>query len=168
MNESFTFPEPIILQADQYATISLAGSTSSLLDAGKPILPVVTKVFTFPFGSRIVSVDVNFSGIKEQLLIKKVQPGSRPVTSIVGMQVDSEPIKDKTIYDSPELYPSSNCSYTITTGLYNEEHIIFLAVQCYPIRYSPAQNTIYYSKTFDIDIIYEEPSNPITFQDEYD
>ena len=167
-NELVIISEPIIQESGQYATISLEGSTSSLLHAGKPVLPVVTKVFTFPFGSRIISVDVSFSEVKKQMLSREVQPGSRPVTSIAGMQVDSEPMKDTTIYDSSELYPFSNYSYTITAGLYDEEHVILLAVQCYPIRYSPAQNMIYYSKTFDIDIIYEEPSSPATFPDEYD
>ena len=167
-NKSVIISEPIIWETDQYATISLAGSTSSLLHAGKPVLPVITKIFTFPFGSRIISVDVSFSEIKEEMLSRKVTPGSRPVTSIAGFQLDSEPMKDITIYNSPELYPSSNYSYSITAGLYGEEHVILLAVQCYPIRYSPSQNKIYYSKNFEIDIIYEEPSNPIEFPDEYD
>jgi len=167
-NKSVIISEPIIWETDQYATISLADSTSSLLHAGKPVLPVITKIFTFPFGSRIISVDVSFSEIKEEMLSRKVTPGSRPVTSIAGFQLDSEPMKDITIYNSPELYPSSNYSYSITAGLYGEEHVILLAVQCYPIRYSPSQNKIYYSKNFEIDIIYEEPSNPIEFPDDYD
>jgi hypothetical protein len=62
-NELVIISEPIIQESGQYATISLEGSTSSLLHAGKPVLPVVTKVFTFPFGSRIISVDVSFSDI---------------------------------------------------------------------------------------------------------
>ncbi len=167
-NKSVIISEPIIWETDQYATISLADSTSSLLQPGKPVLPVVTKIFTFPFGSRIISVDVRFSEINEEILSKELTPGSRPVTSFAGFQLDSDPIKDFSIYNSSELYPSSKYSYTIKAGLYGEEHVIILAVQCHPIRYSPSQNKIYYSKTFDIDIIYEEPAHPIEFPDEYD
>jgi len=167
-NESVIISKPIITEIGQYVTVNIEESTTSLLNAGKPVLPVITKVFTLPFGSKINRVDVNFSDVKEQLLFREVQPGSRPVTSIEGMQVDSEMIKDTTIYNSRELYPSSKFSYTIKAGLHGEEHVILLAVQCYPIRYSPAKNMIYYSNTLDINIIYEEPSSPVTFPDEYD
>jgi hypothetical protein len=168
MNESIIISKPSITEIGQYVTVNIEESTSFLLHAGKPVLPVITKVFTLPFGSKINRVDIIFSEVKEQLLLREVQPGSRPVTSIAGMQVCSEPMKDTTIYDSPELYPSSSYSYTIKAGLYGEEHVVLLAVQCYPIRYSPVQNMIYYSNTFDINIIYEEPSSPVTFPDEYD
>ena len=168
MNESIIISKPIITEIGQYLTVDIEESTSSLLRAGKPVLPVITKIFTLPFGSKISHVDIIFSEVKEQLLLGDVQPGPRPVTLIKGMQIDSEPMKDTTIYDSPDLYPSSSYTYTIKAGLYGEEHVILLVLQCYPIRYSPAQNMIYYSDTFDIKIIYEEPSSPVTFPDEYD
>jgi len=49
-----------------------------------------------------------------------------------------------------------------------EDHVIYISVKCYPVRYSPAQNKIFYSENIDIKIMYEEPENPIIFPDEYD
>ena len=80
-----------------------------------------------------------------------------------------KPLKrSEEIYSSEKLYPELTYNYRTTTGLNKGEHVVFLTVQCYPVRYSPAENTLYYSDTVKISVTYEEPSNPITFLDEYD
>jgi len=158
-----------IKEEGQYVAVSLKGSTSSLLHAaGKPMLPVVTRVFTFPFGSKINSVDVSLSEIKECALSKKVQPAPEPIPLINEILEVKEPVKDENVYGSEELYPSSSYSYNTGAGLDGKEHVIYLVVQCYPVRYSPAKNIIYYSESIDIKIIYEEPKTPTVLPDEYD
>jgi hypothetical protein len=167
--ELVTISEPTIKEAGQYVAVSLKGSTSSLLHAvGKPILPVVTRVFTFPFGSKINSVDVSFSEIKECALSKKVQPAPEPIPLVNEILEVKEPVKDENVYGSEELYPSNSYSYNTGAGLNGKEHVIYLVVQCYPVRYSPAKNIIYYSEGIDIKIIYEEPKTPTVLPDEYD
>jgi hypothetical protein len=167
--ELVTISEPTIKEAGQYVAVSLKGSTSSLLHAvGKPILPVVTRVFTFPFGSKINSVDVSFSEIKECALSKKVQPAPEPIPLVNEILEVKEPVKDENVYGSEELYPSNSYSYNTGAGLNGKEHVIYLVVQCYPVRYSPAKNMIYYSESIDIKIIYEEPKTPTVLPDEYD
>ena len=45
--ESVIFSEPEIKDDDQYITLNIQESSSILLDPGKPMLPVYTKIFLF-------------------------------------------------------------------------------------------------------------------------
>ena len=79
--ESIAISEPVIKDEGQYVTVSLEEAASSLLDSGKPMLPILTKVFTFPFGTKISSVDVSFSETNELALSKEVNPATEPSSS---------------------------------------------------------------------------------------
>jgi hypothetical protein len=164
--ESIVISEPIIKDIGQYVALSLEETASSLLNPGKPMLPVVTKVFTFPFGTKIDHVYVSFFDTKELTLSKEVQPASEPVP--LDVQVANKPVKDEIVYGSAALYPASSYSYITGAGLDGEEHVIYLTVQCYPIRYSPAKNMIYYNENAEIQVVYEEPATPTLFLDQYD
>jgi len=164
--ESIAISEPVIKDEGQYITVSLEEAASSLLDSGKPMLPVLTKMFTFPFGTKISSVDVSFSKTNELALSKEVNPATEPTP--VDAKVANEPIKDPAVYESAELYPARSYSYTAGAGLDGKEHVIYLAVQCYSVRYSPAKNIIYYSENAEIQVTYEEPVTPTVFSDQHD
>lgn len=168
MEESIVISEPLIEDADQYVMVNIEEATSSLLEPGKPMLPVVTRVFTFPFGTKISRVDVSFSETNELILPKEVKPAPEPVPMNLGLKVVSETIKDSTVYESGELYPPSDYNCITASGLDNDKHAVYLAIQLYPVMYSPTQNMIYYSKNADIKITYEESTNTMTFEDEYD
>ena len=157
---------PIIQEEDQYVIVNLAEATSSLLESGKPMLPVLTKVFTFPFETKICSVNVSFSDTKELILQKEVLPARErtPLNNAIGNEFQ----KDLTIYESAEIYPTRSYGYTTGAGLDGKEHVIYLAVQCYPIRYSPANNMIYYNENVEIQITYEESTTETIFSDQYD
>jgi len=165
---SVVISEPIIKETGQHVSVELENKTSYLLIAGKPVLPVITRVFTFPFGCKIRNVDVTFSEIKEIVLSKEVQPGPKSVPLTSEIRMINEPLKDANVYKSAELYPSSSYFYTTGVGIDGERHVVYLSVRCYPVRYSPRQNKIFYSENIDINITYEEPINPIVFPDEYD
>jgi hypothetical protein len=164
--ESIVISDPVIKNTGQYVALSLEEATSSLLNPGKPMLPVVTRVFTFPFGTKIDHVYVSFFDTKELTLSKEVQPAPEPVP--LDVQVANEPVKDEIVYESAALYPTSSYSYITGAGLDGEEHVIYLTVQCYPIRYSPAKNMIYYNENAEIQVVYEEPATPTLFLDQYD
>jgi len=167
-NESIVISEPIFKEMGSYMTVNLMESTSTLIHSGKPMLPVITRVFIFPFGSKIKCVDVSFSESREYTLTKEVQPALKPIPMIDGAIIEAESVKDAKVYSSSELYPYSSYSYNTVAGLNGEDHVIYLSVQCYPVRYSPSKNLIYYSKDVDINVIYEEPIIPLSYPDEYD
>ena len=168
---SITVSNPIIKTSEEYITINFDESTSFLMNPGKPMLPIVTKVFTLPFGSKIESVDVSFSQTEELKIPKEIKPAPKPLpVSFVTKTQDSEEfVKDTSLYESSEIFPSSKYSYTYGAGLKDNEHVNYLSVHCYPIRYSPAQNMLYYTKNIDIKVSYKQPLPRVrASNDEYD
>ncbi|NHJ49334.1 MAG: hypothetical protein FK733_16210 [Asgard group archaeon] len=166
--KSIVISEPVINDIGQYVTVDIEEATTSILEPGKPMLPVVTEVFTFPFGTKIRSVDVIISKVNEQFLPKEIQPTPEPKPLDVEIQAFKGHNKDLRFYETTELYPSSSFSYKTASGLENNEHVVYLIVSWYPVRYSPAKNMIYYSENTDIKIKYEASKSPIVFEDVYD
>ncbi|KYK24428.1 hypothetical protein AYK25_09790 [Thermoplasmatales archaeon SM1-50] len=164
--DSFALSEPVLTEKGVYMTIGIEEATSSLMDPGKPMLPVFTKVYTYPFNTTIIHVEVSFSKTNEIHLSKDIIPATEP-TPFSGNVAD-EPIKDPKIYGNSALYPTEHYHYVVGAGLDHGEHIIFLVVQCYPVRYSPAQNILYFSEQIEIQITYEEPAMSPVFSDAYD
>ena len=162
---------PIFKEIDDYLTVDLKEATSLLMDTGKPMLPFVTKVYTFPLGTKIDDVVVTFSETNEQILSKKIMSAPEPVPLLSNEMVSkklSEDIIDKEVYSSSELYPGEKYIVRTGVGLKDNEHVIYLTVRCYPAQYSPAENTIYVANSIDIDVTYQPPKNPVVFLDEYD
>jgi hypothetical protein len=54
------------------------------------------------------------------------------------------------VYQSSEIYPSHSFTYSTSTGLLGAEHMVFLSVTVYPIRYSPLENTLFISEKYFI------------------
>ena len=160
--------DPIITEEGQYVTLNFEEATSFLTNIGEPMLPFVSRVYTLPFGSKISSVEVSFSDTKELKINREVKPAPEPVPVNIETKGVEETVKNTGVYGSVELYPASEYGYTTGAGLDGEEHVIYLAVHCYPVRYSPANNMIYYSKNIDIRVVYEKPTASMVFGDEYD
>ena len=165
--ESIAISEPVINETNQYVTVNLRKATSFLSKAGEPVLPVVTKEFILPFGSKIRHVDVSFSEANKMVLSKQVQPGPEPIPK-TGLRMLGKPVKNQEIYESGELYPSESFKYDLGAGIKGDQRVIFLKIHCYPVRYSPGLNVLYYSDNIDINVVYGEPAVPISFPDQYD
>jgi len=154
---------------NRYVNIELTGAASNLMQPGKPILPVVTKIYTFPRGTKINDVTAILSDTKEQQLVKKIQPAPQPVPLLPEKTIGSQVYKeDKKIYSENELYPKSWYTYSLGVGINNNKNVLFLRIHIYPVRYNPVDNRIYYINDVDIKISYEEkeyqPSSTATGQ----
>ena len=159
--------EPIIKETDNYLTIDLKESTSVLLETGKPVIPVVTKTFTFPLGTKIIDVKIN-SDLKEYALSKKIQPSPEPVSpSDRHISLVSEVVLDEEAYSSLDLYPLEPYTIRKSVGLKNGEHVLSVNVRVNS-QYSPAADTINIPTTIDIQIEYLPPENSLLTADEYD
>ncbi len=77
--ESIVFSEPVIQEKDQYLIVNLAETTSYLIKSGKPILPIYTKIFTFPFGTKIKAVECKPLQINQKVIFGEIQPSPEPV-----------------------------------------------------------------------------------------
>jgi hypothetical protein len=168
IEEEILISQPIIKSIDEeYVSVNLNEAKSSLLETGKPMLPVITKVFTFPFGSNIQNVEVYFSDEHEICLSNNIKttseinlPKSIPITNKVE--------NNNNIDENYKIYPKENYKYTTGAGLKGNDHVIYCAVHCYPIKYLPVQNKIIYNDKAAIKISYKPPDNPVIFDDEFD
>jgi len=167
IQESMAVSEPIVDDKGEYITVDLEKGTVFLSRPGKPVLPLVRKVFYLPLGSKINHIEVSFSNTKEMRLSKQVRPGTEP-TPKTPTQTAGKPLKDNDVYESVELYPSNEFTYNVGAGIRGHERVVFVTVDCYPVRYSPGLNTLYYSRSIDIRVSYDAPVVPVSFPDQYD
>ena len=173
-NISIVFSEPNIIEEDQFITINIKEATMDLLDSGKPVLPIYSKIFKFPFGTKIKSVECKPFQINQKIISKQIQPSPEPVALSDINNVEEKKmfedfiVKDKAVYNSMDFFPHKWYDYRVGCGLDNSHHVVFLRIQFYPVRYSPGQNIIQYVKSVDIKVEYHEPVHPVVFPDEYD
>jgi hypothetical protein len=170
MNLQFSEPSftEKVIERQTYELLTVGGASALLYHAGQPILPMYTTKLTFPFGTRINSVEFVPQEVKTMVLPNKIMPTPQP---IIPDEEEStvQYIMDETIYNSANLFPDNWVNYYTGGGLdENNEHATFLIIQAYPTRYSPATNTINYVEAGVLTITYEEPANPVTFGDAYD
>jgi len=172
--ESIVFSEPNIQEKGQYITINMVEATSYLMKPGKPVLPIYTKIFKFPIGTKIKAIDCKPSQINQKVIPCEIQPSPEPVLLMnvnnagENKVVEEFIIKDNAVYNSMDFYPYSWYDYKVGCGLDDSNHVIFLTVQFYPVRYSPGKNMIQCANKIDIKVEYYEPLQPTVFPDEYD
>ncbi len=163
--DTISLSEPVFEVSGEYLSVDFEEATSKLMKVGKPIIPVVSKVFTFPIGTEISNVDVKFD-VKEYTLSKKIQPSPKPVPLSMDLIIDSFAFDEET-YASSDLYPSEPYSVQMGVGLKDGEHVLYLTVRCY-VQYSPAMDIINILENIDMQIEYVLPETPLLAADEYD
>jgi hypothetical protein len=167
ITEKIKISSPTFNQEKDYVKINLLESNLNLMASGKPLLPKITKTYTFPFGTKITDVKVTFSEEIMETISNLVIPSPEilPISTMYKDKIETEKI---ITYSEIDTYPEKRYSYRKGAGLEDGEHVIFLTVNIYPIQYTPKINTITYSTTADISIDYNVPTNPIVFGDDYD
>ena len=179
--EEILFSQTTIEPKENYISVNVNEANTFLTAAGKPILPVHTKTFKFPGGTKIKSIDISISDVKSKIIDSKIQPAAKPVKLIsvnsetqnekeeeTEIQEEIEIFEDENVYLSSELYPNKWYDYQILRGLDNGVDTVFVKVDSYPVRYSPAENTIHTIDSIQVNIEYEEGEKPITSEEEYD
>jgi hypothetical protein len=167
-SESIPISEVIIEDKTDYIEVDFEESTSNLMEAGNPIIPVITRVYTFPAGTKISTVDVDYN-TQKIFLEKKIQPSPKPIPMSTNIVIDESEIYKQNIdvYSSAELYPSEPYSINYGVGLKDQEHVIYLTVRLNS-QYSPATDTINIPKNIDIQIEYILPEEPLFTANEAD
>ena len=69
--ESITISTPIVTDSNEFVKIDFEESSSILLDPGKPEIPIVKRTYTFPFGTKINSVYIDFSGTDKPAVLRR-------------------------------------------------------------------------------------------------
>jgi hypothetical protein len=166
---SLAFSTPFIVQnTDGFSEIELPEATTMLIKPNHPILPISVTVYEIPFRSENIQITCTIQDTHTQNLQQKIIPARIAPQSRISQEKSY--IMDETIYSSQELYPETWYTTQITSGR-NENNIVvtYVKVVTYPVRYSPANNEITYTKGFDIQLSYTTPqAQTTTYEDEFD
>jgi hypothetical protein len=164
VQEEIQFSEPVIMTQNDYISVQIAEATSYATIPGNPVLPVYTKLLTFPFGTRIKGVSVTPSSGKIVELTKEILPGSQPtpVSGTFRTPSDEKLIKNDMVYSGTNTYPVSRLDYQVGAGLNGNEHVVILSVRYYPLLYSPDQQSLIFSPSMKLTVTYEQAKNPFT------
>ncbi|MEM2715694.1 MAG: C25 family peptidase propeptide domain-containing protein, partial [Candidatus Thermoplasmatota archaeon] len=140
---------------EKYIEIKIDGS-SYLMESGYPVLPKISKTFEIEFGAKNIDIKVFPKNIKEFLIDKEIRPSS----AFLPLSIENAQYpKNLNFYSSLEIYPNSWYAYRVGCGLNDKmEHVTFVTVHLFPIRYKPSEGKIYFAKNFEIRIKYEKPS----------
>jgi len=168
ISELIDLSEPIIEENDyEYQFIKLKESNLNTKTTGDPILPIISKKYVFPLGTKIKNVQVTSSGINEYSLLKKIAPAPSPDSPSKNTEKNIG-YENGLVYNSYKLYPEEQYIYSLHAGLEGKKHIIILNLRCFPIQYNPLENKIYSARKISIEITYEPPEKPVIFPEEYD
>lgn len=188
VDHHISFSEASIEAENEYCSINFEETNSFINDPCKPRLPLYRKVLTFPKGTKIKDIEFFISDVVSEDINLKIAPSIKPVpissiSNTIKREKDTEKteieentgeneifkiVEDQAVYSSTNLYPDTWHDYDIRVGLSEGKDTVFLIVNCYPIRYSPAENTIYKIESFDFKVTYEEDLEQTVFAKEYD
>jgi hypothetical protein len=187
-NHKISFSKFTTESKNEYCSVGINEANSFIIDPGKPRLPVYRKIFIFKEGTKINDVSFSVSDVTSEIIDRKIEPAPKPVPRIsVKNSIEQDEnnektdikektlfnektniIEDKSIYSSSNLYPNSWYDYKIRCGLNEGKDSVFLMINFYPVRYSPVKNIVYNIESFEVDVTYEEPIKPYSFDEEYE
>ena len=143
--------------SNEYIMLELEGSSTYLSTAGHPRLPEIIQVVELPFGSTDISVSLTPQDITTQQIDQQIKPSAAllPLTPEYQSLAAGTTMKDESIYAMTTPYPTTWYTTTTSVGLNkNKQHVTFLSIHYYPIRYTPATGTIQIAQNADVDITY--------------
>ena len=168
MQEHLQFSDPLLSVQSTYLSVQLSEATSYAAEPGSPVLPMYTKLFTFPLGTLID--EVTFSAPSEQTIDipAQVLPAAQlqPISSSLLPSQGAILEKNTAIYNSKNPYPASRLTYQIGAGLSGNTRVILVSVQYYPLLYQPKQNTLVFTPDVTLTITYRPSTTPQILSDD--
>ena len=159
--------EPYFNNIDEYLSLNIEEAESLLLEPGKPQIPVITKVYTFPLGTKIINLTIEHNVDKYEIT-KKILPSPEPLQlSESYLQIHNDTIINESVYKSSKLYPSKSKHISKGAGIQHGRHVLFLNIKITP-QYSPGNNLLLVPRDIKIIIKYFTADKPLFNSDEYD
>jgi len=160
-HQQFAISEPQLSMKNDFLSVTIPEQTAYILEEGKPMLPLISKTFTYPIGTKINTVNVDCD-LEEIILTSSIEPAPAPVAlHSTFLEKYEATTPDQAVYQSSAFYPEDLYTVHIGVGLYNEEHSVIVTVKCHS-RYAPASNILQVPKSIDISIDYQLPSSPVS------
>jgi Peptidase family C25 len=147
---------------DDYVLVQLGDQESYLLNPGQPMVPRIIKHYELPFGATNVVVEVQPLAIQEQMVGKEIRPAPAPVSYSPEPSTVLASQKDQKVYSSDVLYPDAWSGFHLGCGLNAEaEHVTFLTVNLFPVRYRPVSGELQVATEFSVSIQYLQPDGEV-------
>ncbi|HUS99803.1 MAG TPA: C25 family cysteine peptidase [Candidatus Thermoplasmatota archaeon] len=151
--DAVSFSPPQLVEELDSTNIGLSEATSYLTTPGNYALPVVTRVYTFPFLTKITNVMVSFSETYEKTI-------SKPLKLVPQAVADNAESSALVSLSSSSTSPEQMYSYHIAAGRDGDNLATFLAIHLYPIQYLQSDNILRCAKSAKITITYLLPETP--------
>ncbi len=173
LKEQSFFSTAEITPDEEYLSINVKEAERYISTPGKPKLPVYTKTYYLPLGTKVKEVNCTAEDIVRTSLSKKIKPvpQPKPKMKISSSKKDNNQhskIENTEVYSKDSFFPDDFFDYTIKVGLKNNERKVIVKVDFYPVLYNSNQNIIKQAKNVDIKVDYELPMNSLSEENEYD
>lgn len=141
--------------------LNLEGISTYLMEAGKPMLPKMMQIVELPFGVKNVCVEVIPYDVKKTALSLPVRPAQALLPLISQEWLTREPNFDVAMYTQQEkYYPQTWYESRVGCGINDEgQHVTYVAISFYPVRYAPGSNEIEFAAHADARVSYEKPTH---------
>jgi len=174
LSEHLTTPAISIQPTDNegYLLLELSDTSTYQTTAGEPQLPKIVRTVELPFAATDITVTLTPHDITTQHIEQEITPAAPllPLTPEYQSAAAQATMKDSQTYSMTTPYPASWYTTKIGVGL-NEhnEHVTFLTINYYPIRYTPATGTLLIAATADATVTYTPPTHtPFPAKTSYD
>jgi len=163
---TFSFSPPELHVGEEGTVVWVAGADRQIGRAGAPALPYATRALTFPAGTRIREVVVQVDAVERCPVPRDVAPATGALP--LGGHRFGESLPDPAVYSRSELYPDGWVQWHTGAGLQDGEHVLFLSVQAFPVRYAPAAAEMSWVEKITVEVRCELPPHPLFTADHYD
>jgi hypothetical protein len=154
-----------------YLLIELTGTSTFQTTAGQPQLPKIVRTIELPFGATNIRVSLTPGDITTEHIDQEIRPATQmvPLTEEYQTLAAYTTTKDSQVYSMTTPYPETWFTSSIGVGLNkNNQHVTFVTIHYYPIRYTPATGTLHIANSADISLTYSAPThNPFPVKSEY-
>jgi hypothetical protein len=150
--DTIVFSSVQLSEDQEFTIVDLSDATSYLTTKGSYSVPVVTRVYTFPFLTKITDVIVSFSETQEIPLLKPLKLASEAIAD-----TGEEPIDVSSQSTSLNICPEQQYTYHMAAGRQKDDVVTFVAIHLYPIQYLPSESVLRCSGNAKISITYELP-----------
>ncbi len=149
---------------EEYTTVDLSEATSYSTTEGQYVLPVVTRVYTFPFLTKITDITVRFSERQERILSKPLKIATAPIADDAA-EINRIPVQTASL----TVYPEQPFTYHIAAGRNGDNLATFVSIHVYPVEYLPSENLLREARDATITITYQSAEQQSTLvSDEYE
>jgi len=150
------------VNTERYLLIELSDTSTFQTTAGQPQLPTIVRTIELPFGATDIRVSLTPLDITTQHIDQEIKPATQmvPLTAEYQNAAAYTTVKDEQVYGMTTPYPEN--WFTTSTGVglnkYNQ-HVTFVTIHYYPIRYTPTTGTLLIANNADISVTYTAPTH---------